>query len=43
MTSKPNITLEIASALVHEADSKELKEIEELVRKERDERRRIGI
>ena len=43
MTSKPNITLEIASALVHEADSKELKEIEELVRKEREERRKIGI
>ena len=43
MTAKPNITLEIASALLHEADSKELEEIEELVRKERDERRRIGI
>jgi len=42
MTSKP-IILEIASALVHEADSRELKEIEELVRNERDERRRIGI
>ena len=43
MTSKSNITLEIASALLHEADSRELEEIEELVRKERDERRRIGI
>ena len=43
MTSKPNITLEIASALVCEADSRELEEIEELVRKEREERRRIGI
>ena len=43
MTSKPSLMLEIASALVHEADSRELEEIEELVRKERDERRRIGI
>ena len=43
MTSKPNITLEIASALLHEADPKELEEIEELVRKEREERRKIGI
>ena len=43
MTSKPNLTLEIASALVREADQKELKEIEELVKKEREERRRIGI
>jgi len=43
MTSKPSLTLEIASALLHEADSRELEEIEELVRKERDERRRIGI
>ena len=42
MPSKP-VILEIASALVHEADSRELEEIEELVRKERDERRRIGI
>ena len=43
MPSKPNLTLEIASALLHEADSRELEEIEELVRKEREERRRIGI
>ena len=43
MTSKPNITLEIASALVHEADSRELEEIEELVKKEIEERRKIGI
>ena len=43
MPSKPNLTLEIASALLHEADSRELEEIEELIRKERDERRRIGI
>ena len=43
MTAKPNITLEIASALLHEADSRELEEIEELVRNERKERRRIGI
>ena len=43
MTSKSNITLEIASALLHEADSRELEEIEELVKKEREERRRIGI
>ena len=43
MTPKPNITLEIASALLREADSRELEEIEELVRKEREERRRIGI
>ena len=42
MTSKP-IILEIASALLHEADSREVEEIEELVRKEREERRRIGI
>ena len=42
MTSKP-VILEIASSLLHEADSRELEEIEELVRKERDERRRIGI
>ena len=32
MTSKPSLTLEIASALVLEADSRELEEIEELVR-----------
>ena len=43
MTAKPNITLEIASALLHEADSRELEEIEELVRNERKERRKIGI
>ena len=43
MTSKPNLTLEIASALLHEADSRELEEIEELIRNEREERRRIGI
>ena len=43
MSSRPNLTLEIASALVHEADSRELEEIEELVKKEREERRRIGI
>ena len=43
MTSKPNLTLEIASALLHEADSRELEEIEELVKKEKEERRRIGI
>ena len=42
MTSKP-VILEIASALLHEADSRELEEIEELVKKEREERRRIGI
>ena len=42
MTSKP-IILEIASALLHEADSREVEEIEELVRKERRERRRIRI
>ena len=42
MPSKP-VILEIASALVHEADPEELEEIEELVRKEREERRRIGI
>ena len=42
MTSKP-VILEIASALVHEVDSRELDEIEELVRKEREERRKIGI
>ena len=43
MTSKPSLTIEIATALVHEADPEELEEIEELVRKEREERRRIGI
>ena len=43
MPSKPNLTLEIASALLHEADSRELEEIEELVSKEREERRKIGI
>ena len=43
MPSKPNLTLEIASALIHEADSRELEEIEELVKKEREERGRIGI
>ena len=42
MTPRP-IVLEIASALVHEADSRESEETEELVRKEREERRRIGI
>ena len=42
MTPKP-IVLEIASALLHEADSRELEEIEELVSKEREERRKIGI
>ena len=42
MTSKP-VILEIASALLHDANSRELEEIEELVRKEREERRRIGI
>ena len=43
MTSKLNITLEIASSLLHEADSRELEEIEELVKKESEETRRIGI
>ena len=43
MTPEPSLTLEIASALLHEADSREVEEIEELVRKEREERRRIGI
>ena len=43
MTPKPNLTLEIASALLHDANSRELEEIEELVKMEREERRRIGI
>ena len=43
MPSKPNLTLEIASALLHDANSRELEEIEELVKMEREERRRIGI
>ena len=42
MTSKP-IILEIASALVHEADPEELEEIMKLVEEERNERRKIGI
>ena len=42
MTSKP-IILEIASALVHEADPEELEEIERMVDEERKERRKIGI
>ena len=43
MTSKPNITLEIASALVCEADSRELEEIRKLIEEEIEERRRTGI
>ena len=39
MTSKPSLTIEIATALVHEADPEELEEIMKLVRKEREERR----
>ena len=43
MTSKPSLTLEIASALVLEADSRELEEIRKLIEEEIEERRRIGI
>ena len=43
MPSKPNLTLEIASAILHEANPEELGDIEVLVKKEREERRRIGI
>ena len=43
MISKPSLTLEIASALIHEADQKELEEIMKLVEEERNERRKIGI
>ena len=39
MTSKSNITLEIASALVHEADSRE-REIKKLIEEEIEERGR---
>ena len=42
MSSKP-VILEIASALVHEADSRELEEIRKLIEEEIEERRRIGI
>jgi hypothetical protein len=38
MTPKPNLILEITSALLQEADSRELEEVEELVKKEREER-----
>jgi hypothetical protein len=43
MPSEPNLTLEIASALLHEADSKEMEEIMKLIEEEIEERRRIGI
>ena len=43
MTSKHSLMLEIASALVHEADSRELEEIRKLIEEEIEERRRIGI
>ena len=43
MAPKPNITLEIASALVHESNPEELEEIRKLIEEEIEERRRIGI
>ena len=42
MTSKP-VILEIASSLLHEADSRELKELKETIDEEIEKRRRIGI